>query len=51
MKKNKPLFFTKHQLKRMAKRGMSKPIVQAVVTNGEWGDGMNLSLTRLNTKV
>lgn len=39
MKKNKPLFFTKHQLKRMAKRGMSKSIVQAVVNNGEWGDG------------
>ena len=39
MKKNKPLFFTKHQLKRMAKRGMSKPIVQAVVENGKWGDG------------
>ncbi|QOV08380.1 hypothetical protein Kirov_181 [Bacillus phage Kirov] len=39
MKKNKPLFFTKHQLKRMAKRGMSKSIVQAVVDNGKWGDG------------
>lgn len=41
MKKNKPLFFTQHQLKRMAKRGMSKPIIQAVVDNGVWREGKN----------
>lgn len=35
----KPLFFTKHQLKRMAKRGMSKAIIQTVVDNGEWREG------------
>lgn len=34
--KEKPLFFTQHQLKRMAQRGMSKAIIQAVVNNGEW---------------
>jgi hypothetical protein len=39
--KNKPLFFTQHQLKRMAKRGMSKSIIQVVVNNGEWRDGKN----------
>jgi hypothetical protein len=39
MKKNKPLFFTQHQLKRMAKRGMSKSIIQAVFDNGEWREG------------
>lgn len=39
MDENKPLFFTKHQLKRMAKRGMSKAIIQAVVRNGEWREG------------
>lgn len=37
--KNKPLFFTQHQLKRMAKRGMSKAIIQVVVNNGEWRKG------------
>jgi hypothetical protein len=37
--KNKPLFFTQHQLKRMAKRGMSKAIIQAVVNNGAWIEG------------
>lgn len=40
-KKSKPLFFTQHQLKRMAKRGMSKSIIQAVVNNGEWREGKN----------
>jgi hypothetical protein len=39
MKKNKPLFFTDHQLKRMAKRGMSKSIVRVVLENGEWREG------------
>ncbi|AKQ08385.1 hypothetical protein PQE66_gp070 [Bacillus phage PBC2] len=39
MKKNKPLFITKHQLKRMAKRGISKAIIQAVVEYGAWGEG------------
>ena len=39
MKLKKPLFFTQHQLGRMAKRGMSKKIVQAVVENGEWNKG------------
>ena len=39
MKKNKPLFFTKHQLKRMSKRGMSKPIIQSVVEYGKWEKG------------
>lgn len=39
MKKSKPLFFTVHQLKRMAKRGMSKPIIQVVFDNGEWREG------------
>jgi len=40
MKKgDKPLFFTNHQLKRMAKRGMSKAIIQAVVNNGDWREG------------
>lgn len=37
--KNKPLFFTEHQLKRMAKRGMSKEVVTTVVNNGEWTEG------------
>lgn len=41
MRKNKPLFFTKHQLKRMAKRGMSKFIIEVVVNNGEWREGKN----------
>jgi len=36
---NKPLFFTKHQLKRMAKRGLSKAIIQVVVENGKWENG------------
>ncbi|UGO51363.1 hypothetical protein PQE72_gp080 [Bacillus phage vB_BanS_Skywalker] len=35
----KPLFYTKHQLRRMAKRGMSKPIIEAVVQNGVWEKG------------
>jgi hypothetical protein len=39
MKKDKPLFFTQHQLKRMAKRGMSKAIVQSVVAFGDWREG------------
>lgn len=39
MRRNKPLFFTQHQLGRMAKRGMSKRIVQLVVENGEWRNG------------
>lgn len=39
MRKDKPLFFTNHQLKRMAKRGMSKAIIKAVVENGEWEKG------------
>lgn len=39
MKKNKPLFFTKHQLKRMAQRGISKAMIQVVVNNGEWERG------------
>lgn len=37
--KNKPLFFTVHQLKRMAMRGMSKAIIQVVVNNGVWRVG------------
>lgn len=37
--KDKPLFFTQHQLKRMAQRGMSKAIIQAVVDNGTWEKG------------
>lgn len=37
--KDKPLFFTQHQLGRMAKRGMSKAIIIAVVNNGEWREG------------
>ncbi|UUV46838.1 hypothetical protein [Bacillus phage vB_BanS-Thrax4] len=36
---HKPLFYTKHQLRRMAKRGMSKPIIEAVVANGVWEKG------------
>jgi hypothetical protein len=36
---NKPLFFTKHQLERMAKRGISKSVVNSVVNNGEWRKG------------
>jgi hypothetical protein len=39
MRKQKPLFFTKHQLERMAKRGMSKALIEAVVNNGEWSKG------------
>jgi hypothetical protein len=39
MKRNKPLFFTEHQLKRMAKRGMSKKIVKIVLDCGEWREG------------
>lgn len=41
LKNDKPLFFTQHQLKRMAKRGMSKEIIQAVVNNGNWREGKN----------
>ncbi|AYP68140.1 hypothetical protein PQE75_gp008 [Bacillus phage vB_BcoS-136] len=41
MTKDKPLFFTQHQLKRMAKRGMSKAVIQVVVNNGEWRKGKN----------
>lgn len=37
--KNKPLFYTDHQRKRMAQRGMSKSIIKAVVDNGEWRKG------------
>lgn len=37
--KSKPLFFTSHQLKRMAKRGMSKSIIEKVVEKGEWKKG------------
>lgn len=39
MKKNKPLYFTNHQLKRMAQRGITKAIVQTVVDNGVWVKG------------
>lgn len=39
MNKDLSLFFTQHQLKRMAKRGMSKLIIEAVVINGEWRNG------------
>lgn len=39
MKKRKPLFITKHQLKRMAQRGISKLIVDIVISNGEWREG------------
>lgn len=37
--KNKTLFFTEHQLKRMAKRGISKSIIESVVRNGNWEKG------------
>lgn len=37
--KDKPLFYTQHQLKRMSKRGMSKLIISTVVSNGEWREG------------
>lgn len=37
--KDKPIFFTKHQLKRMTQRGMSKKIIQTVVDNGRWSKG------------
>ncbi|UNH58516.1 hypothetical protein [Bacillus phage vB_BsuS_PJN02] len=37
--KRKPLFFTQHQLKRMAQRGMSKAIIESVVNNGVWKKG------------
>jgi|SRR5205085_10448682 len=36
---NKPLFYTQHQLQRMAKRGMSKQIINIVVNKGEWSKG------------
>lgn len=39
MQNKKPLFFTQHQLKRQAKRGMSKAIIQIVVDNGVWEKG------------
>lgn len=39
MKKNKPLYFTNHQLKRMAQRGITKTIVETVVDNGVWSKG------------
>ncbi|MFS0905709.1 hypothetical protein AB3N02_21935 [Priestia aryabhattai] len=39
MNRHKPLFFTQHQLSRMAKRGMSKRIIQVVVNNGRWEKG------------
>ena len=39
MNKSKPLYYTNHQLKRMAKRGISKAIVDVVVNNGEWRKG------------
>jgi|SRR5690606_2114956 len=41
MRKNKPLFITQHQLKRMAKRGISKAILYAVIDNGTWREGKN----------
>lgn len=39
MKKDKPLYYTKHQLGRMAKRGISKRIAELVVDFGQWRDG------------
>lgn len=36
---DKPLFFTKHILKRMAQRGLSKKIIEAVVRYGNWENG------------
>lgn len=41
MTKDKPLFFTNHQLKRMAKRGISKVVIQTIVDNGAWERGKN----------
>jgi hypothetical protein len=37
--KKKPCHYTKHQLKRMSMRGISKNIVNAVLAYGEWRDG------------
>jgi hypothetical protein len=39
MRKFKQLFFTDHLLKRMAKRGMSKAIIEVVVKYGDWREG------------
>ncbi|PGO60630.1 hypothetical protein [Priestia megaterium] len=36
MKKDKVLFFTDHQLKRMSKRGINKLIINTVVKSGKW---------------
>ncbi|MFQ3543528.1 DUF4258 domain-containing protein [Halobacillus rhizosphaerae] len=36
---NKKLYFSKHILKRMAKRGMSKAIIEAVIDNGVRSQG------------
>lgn len=41
MRKDKPLFITKHQLKRMSQRGISKIILYTVLNNGEWKSGKN----------
>ena len=40
-RKDKPLTFTSHQLKRMSKRGISKLIVEIVVGHGDWRRGKN----------
>lgn len=39
---NKPLHFTKHQLERMSKRGISKAIVKEVFEKGVWREGKSL---------
>lgn len=39
--KNKPLYFTEHQLERMSKRGISKEVVKKVFENGKWRKGKN----------
>lgn len=36
----KPLFFTKHQLKRMSARGISKSVIHIVLEKGEWKTGV-----------
>ena len=39
--KNKKIFYTEHQLKSMAKRGISKTIVETVINKGVWESGKN----------
>lgn len=47
---NKPIYFTNHQLQRMANRGISKRIVNEVITNGIWKKGKKPSSFQVEYK-